>query len=80
MCADTIEEGIHTIAQDKLKLERDLATAGNEEASGDDGSKMGRRRRTNKKDLKKLLKIALGVDLPDQDLGEIGEVEDGTEL
>ncbi len=64
LCQDTIEEGIYQIAQDKLQLEKDLsATDGLDPAAA----------ATSKKDLKKLLKIALDVDLSDDE--QIGDVE-----
>lgn len=60
---DTIEEGIYSIAQDKLQLERDLSNA--------DDSKPNTA--TSKKDLKKLLKIALDVNMETDE--QIGDVE-----
>lgn len=60
---ETIEEGIYSIAQDKLKLEQDL------NASDEDKSKS-----TNKKDLKKLLKIALEVELDEAAIGEVDKI------
>ncbi len=67
---DTIEEGIYTIAQDKLKLERDLAASGEtSEGSGENGETTKKRR-----DLKKLLKIALNVDMSEKALGDVEKV------
>ena len=63
LAQDSIEEGIYSIAQDKLQLERDLSSAEKDPAEA----------ATNKKDLKKLLKIALDVDLNEDD--QIGDVE-----
>ena len=61
---ETIEEGIYTIAQEKLKLEKDLAAHGEEE---DDSAN----KKTKKKDLKRLLKIALNVDMSEKQLGDV---------
>ena len=59
---DTIEEGIHSIAQDKLKLEQDLTNA-----DGEVDKKQA------KKDVKRLLRIALDVDIEDDKV--IGDAE-----
>jgi len=59
---DTIEEGIHSIAQDKLKLEEDLTNADGEVD-----------KRQAKKDVKRLLKIALDVEIEDDKA--IGDAE-----
>jgi len=59
---DTIEEGIHSIAQDKLKLEQDLTNADGEVD-----------KRQAKKDVKRLLKIALDVEIEDEKI--IGDAE-----
>lgn len=60
---DTIEEGIHNIALEKLKLEQDV-TGG--EGEGDP--------KTKKKDVARLLKVALGVDLKEKQIGDVGKV------
>ena len=67
---ETIEEGIHTIAQDKLKLEQDLAAS---EGYSEDETK---RRSCNKKDIKRLLKIALDVELSEKELGDVEKVQE----
>ena len=61
---DTIEEGIYTIAQDKLQLEQDLS-------SNDDGEHIDKRK--VKKDVSRLLKLALDVEITDDKI--IGDVE-----
>ncbi len=66
---ETIEEGIYTIAQDKLKLERDLAASGEGGAAADSGDAT-----KTKRDLKKLLKIALNVDMSEKALGDVDKV------
>ena len=60
---DTIEEGIYTVAQDKLQLEQDL--------SSDDGEHIDKRK--VKKDVSRLLKLALDVEITDDKI--IGDVE-----
>jgi len=60
---DTIEEAIYTIAQDKLQLEQDLSS--NDEDHFD--------KRKMKKDVSKLLKLALDVEITDDKI--IGDVE-----
>ena len=66
MSEDTIEEGIYSIAQDKLKLEQDLsAETGTDEAGVD--------KKQAKKDVKRLLKIALDVEIEDEKV--IGDAE-----
>ena len=61
---DTIEEGIHSIAQEKLRLEKDLTAEGGEV----DKTKA-------KKDVKRLLKIALDVEIEDEKvIGDVGKV------
>merc|ERR1712098_188400 len=60
---DTIEEGIHNIAMEKLKLEKDVTGA---EADADS--------KTKKKDVARLLKAALGVDLKEKQIGDVGKV------
>merc|ERR1719225_2432777 len=59
---DTIEEGIHNIAMEKLKLEQDVT------GEADKDSK------TKKKDVARLLKAALGVDLKEKQIGDVGKV------
>ncbi|XP_023339390.1 SWI/SNF-related matrix-associated actin-dependent regulator of chromatin subfamily A containing DEAD/H box 1 homolog isoform X3 [Eurytemora carolleeae] len=58
----TIEEGIHSIAMDKLKLEQDVTG----EEKGDSSKK--------KKDVARLLKTVLGVELKEQQIGDVGKV------
>jgi len=55
----TIEEGIYTIAQDKLKLEQDVTG----EEAGDAKNK--------KKDVARLLRSVLGVELKEQQIGDV---------
>lgn len=62
---DTIEEGIHSIAQEKLKLEQDLTNSGSEDAAT---------KKTVKKDLSRLLKIALDVEMSEKQIGDVGKV------
>ena len=74
---DTIEEGIHNIAMEKLKLEQDVTG----EVDADS--------KTKKKDVARLLKVnilnivllniincqaALGVDLKEKQIGDVGKV------
>merc|ERR1719476_752090 len=59
---DTIEEGIYNVAQDKLKLEQDV--------TGEDGKETV----TKKKDVARLLKAALGVELKEKQIGDVGKV------
>eukprot|EP00090_Calanus_glacialis_P034369 TRINITY_DN5767_c0_g1_i1.p1 TRINITY_DN5767_c0_g1~~TRINITY_DN5767_c0_g1_i1.p1 ORF type:complete len:906 (-),score=328.78 TRINITY_DN5767_c0_g1_i1:158-2875(-) len=59
---DTIEEGIHNIAMEKLKLEQDVTG----EADTDP--------KTKKKDVARLLKLALGVELKEKQIGDVGKV------
>merc|ERR1712156_1103086 len=65
---DTIEEAIYTIAQDKLQLEQDLS---NEEEENNDGE--GGKRKT-KRDVSRLLKIALDVDMSEEKIGDVNKV------
>ncbi len=67
---ETIEEGIYTIAQEKLKLERDLAASGE---AADEAGGAGDVTKT-RRDLKKLLKIALNVDMSEKALGDVDKV------
>merc|ERR1719500_1190830 len=55
---DAIEEGIYNVAQDKLKLEQDVTGQGEES-------------KTKKKDVARLLKAALGVELKDKQIGDV---------
>ena len=64
---DTIEEGIHTIAQDKLQLERELSS--NPEDMDDEHID----KRKVKKDVSRLLKLALDVEITDDKI--IGDVD-----
>ena len=66
---ETIEEGIYSIAQEKLKLEQDLNEAGEE--LDENGQKV---KSAAKKDVSRLLKIALDVDIADKELGDIEKV------
>jgi len=59
---DTIEEGIHSIAMEKLKLEQDVTGEADTET------------KTKKKDVARLLKAALGVELKEKLIGDIGKV------
>lgn len=60
---DTIEEGIHSIAQEKLRLEQDLTADGEVD------------KREAKKDVKRLLRIALDVEIEDEKvIGDVGKV------
>jgi len=58
---NTIEEGIYAVAQDKLQLEQDVTS------DRDDKNK--------KKDVAKLLKAALGVELSENMIGDLGKAE-----
>jgi SWI/SNF-related matrix-associated actin-dependent regulator 1 of chromatin subfamily A len=58
---DTIEEGIHQVALEKLKLEQDV-TGENENDT------------KKKKDVARLLKTALGVELKEKLIGDVGKV------
>ncbi len=64
---ESIEEGIYSIAQEKLRLEQDLTA---EEEEG--GNEVVKRRA--KRDVTRLLKIALDVDLSEQDVGDVDKV------
>ena len=66
---DTIEEGIHTIAQDKLQLEQDLSS--NVDDVDGDGARVDKRKA--RKDVSRLLKLALDVEICDEKL--VGDVE-----
>jgi len=62
MSEGTIEEGIYGIAQEKLKLEQDV-TGEEKEASG-----------KKKKDVARLLQTVLGVELKEQQIGDVDKV------
>merc|ERR1719270_2459002 len=68
---DTIEEGIYNIAQEKLKLEQDLVNS-DEDPTKEDTKK-------KKKDVSRLLKLALDVDISEQELGDVDKVYTDTE-
>ena len=63
---ETIEEGIYNIAQEKLRLEQDLSSADNEE------DKVNQRK--TKRDVSRLLKIALDVEMDEKQLGDVEKV------
>merc|ERR1712156_1036629 len=65
---ESIEEGIYTIALEKLRLEQDLT---NEEEENNDGE--GGKRKT-KRDVSRLLKIALDVDMSEEKIGDVNKV------
>merc|ERR1719270_3166636 len=69
----TIEEGLYSIAQDKLKLEQDLVNSDKDLEKTSDAKNV-------KKDISRLLKVALGVNMSDTQLGDVENVftEDGT--
>ena len=58
---ETIEEGIYSIAQEKLKLEQDLVN------SDEDPEKVNDSKRV-KKDVSRLLKLALDVDISENQI------------
>jgi len=59
---DTIEEGIHQVAMEKLKLEQDVTGEADKDSQ------------TKKKDVARLLKAALGVELKEKLIGDVGKV------
>merc|ERR1719394_2240499 len=63
----TIEEGLYSIAQDKLKLEQDLVNS-------DKGLDKTSDPQNVKKDISRLLKVALGVNMSDTQLGDVEKV------
>ena len=71
MSEETIEEGIYSIAQEKLKLEQDLVNS-DEDPTKEDTKK-------KKKDVSRLLKLALDVDISEQELGDVDKVYTDTE-
>ena len=66
---ETIEEGIYSIAQEKLKLEQDLTEAGEE--VDEDGRMI---KKSAKKDVSRLIKIALEVAMSEKQLGDVEKV------
>merc|ERR1711963_332326 len=64
---ETIEEGIHSIAQEKLRLEQDLSSADPEE-EGRVNTKAAKR------DVSRLLKLALDVEMTENQIGDVGKV------
>ena len=63
---ETIEEGIYNIAQEKLRLEQDLSSADNE-----DGDKVQKK---TKRDVSRLLKLALDVEMDEKQIGDVEKV------
>ena len=68
----TIDEGMYSIGQEKLKLEQDLNQAGKE--ADLDGKDL---KKTAKKDVSRLLKIALDFELNETLLGDVEKVYSG---
>merc|ERR1739838_7979 len=66
---ETIEEGIYSIAQEKLKLEQDLTNS--------DGDELTTKKK--KKDVSRLLKLALDVDIAETELGDVNKVYTDTD-
>ena len=69
---ETIEEGIYSIAQEKLKLEQDLVN------SDEDPDKLNDTKK-KKKDVSRLLRLALDVDIAENELGDVTKVYTDTE-
>jgi len=67
---ETIEEGIYSIAQEKLKLEQDLVNS-------DAGEELTTKKK--KKDVSRLLKLALDVDIAETELGDVNKVYTDTD-
>ena len=65
---ETIEEGIYSIANEKLRLEQDLNSQDN------DGENENVEKKKAKKDVSRLLKIALDVEMSDKQIGDVGKV------
>merc|ERR1712110_1403882 len=63
---ETIEEGIYSIAQEKLKLEQDLVN------SEEDPDKVNDSKQ-KKKDVSRLLRIALDVDISENQIGDVAK-------
>lgn len=61
----TIEEGIYSIAQEKLKLEQDLSNADDEENGHHEKQRAA---------VSRLLKIALDVEFNEKQIGDVGKV------
>merc|ERR1719491_2390267 len=72
---ETIEEGIYSIAQDKLKLEQDLV---NSDEDPDDHDKLNDTKK-KKKDVSRLLRLALDVDIAENELGDVSKVYTDTD-
>jgi hypothetical protein len=68
----TIDEGMYSIGQEKLKLEQDLNQAGKE--ADLDGKDL---KKTAKKDVSRLLKIALDFELNETLLGDVEKAYSG---
>ena len=66
---ETIEEAIYNIAQEKLRLEQDLTEAGEE--FDENGAKL---KTTANKDVSRLLKLALDVEMSEKQLGDVEKV------
>ena len=69
---ETIEEGIYSIAQEKLKLEQDLVN------SDEDPDKLNDTKK-KKKDVSRLLRLALDVDIAENELGDVNKVYTDTD-
>ena len=69
---ETIEEGIYSIAQEKLKLEQDLTSSNQEDEASEDKVD----KKAAKRDVSRLLKIALDVDMTEEKIGDedVGKV------
>ena len=67
---ETIEEGIYSIAQEKLKLEQDLVNS-------DQGDELTTKKK--KKDVSRLLRLALDVDIAENELGDVNKVYTDTD-
>merc|ERR1719369_1344474 len=65
---ETIEEGIYSIAQEKLKLEQDLVN------SEEDPDKVNDSEKKKKKNVSRLLRIALDVDISENQIGDVAKV------
>jgi len=65
---ETIEEGIYSIANEKLRLEQDLNSQDN------DGENENVEKKKAKKDVSRLLKIALDVEMSEKKIGDVGKV------
>jgi len=65
---ETIEEGIYSIAQEKLKLEQDLVNSEEDPETDKSDSKRV------KKDVSRLLRLALDVDMSEIQIGDVNKV------